>query len=93
MMIQTFAEKRRIDVPYKRDVKEIGPFLLLDKIDIWIGKNLAQRAPLQATAATLRAFLNATLNPQSHAHAPNPSSAEVQAAIAAVKALKSSTIN
>ena len=92
MAIQNFSDKRRIEVPYKRDARDIGPFLLLDRIDMWIFAKLQDRAPLQAISSSLRAFLNAALNPQSHANAPNPSSLEVQSAIAAVRALKASQI-
>lgn len=92
MVIQNFAVKRRISVPYKRDAKEIGPFLLLDKIDLWIQESLPARQPLQTTSSDLRAFLNAALNPQSHANAPNPSSLEVQSALNAVRFLKASNI-
>jgi hypothetical protein len=92
MAIQNFSEKRRIEVPFRRDAKDIGPFLLLDRIDSWIAGKLPDRATLQPISASLRAFLNAALNPQSHANAPNPSSQEVQAAIAAVRALKASQI-
>lgn len=93
MALQAFAERRRLELPYKRDIKQVGPFDLLDKIDLWISAKPATRTPLQAVSADIRAFLNAALNPQSHANAPNPSTQDVISAIAAVRALKGSSLS
>jgi AAA domain len=91
MALQIFAEKRRIKLPFKRDVRDVGPYMLLDKIDEWIAEQVA-RGPLAPVSADIRAFLNAAGNPQSHANAPNPSSQDVQTAIAAVRALRQSQV-
>ena len=85
--LRRFAEKRRLKITFKLNPKDCKTDVFLSAIDTWVDEK-PSRADIKNIVADLRAMQNGVLNPQSHADAPNPSTAEVNAAIQCVENLK-----
>lgn len=85
--LRRFANKRRIKIAFTMEPKKLIMNVFLDAIDLWADEK-ATRTAIKDITARLRAMQGGVLNPQSHADAPNPSTAEVNAAIGCVEELK-----
>lgn len=90
--IRRFAQKRKLKLPFKIDPKDVTTDVFLDAIDSWAGDKTA-RAPIKPIIADLRAMRTGVLNPQSHDGAPNPSTAEVDAALTRIEELRAAISN
>ena len=85
--IRRFAEKRNLKLQFRTDPKKYTVDNFLDAIDSWADEKQSG-IEVKDITANLRAMQTGVLNPQSHADAPNPSTAEVQSAIDEVEKLK-----
>lgn len=85
--LRQFAEKRKVKIAFKMDPKDCTTNIFLEAINLWADEK-PRRDDIKGITAALGAMQNGVLNPQSHADAPNPSTAEVNAAIEEVEKLK-----
>lgn len=90
--LRRFAQKRNLKLPFKIDPKAINTDTFLDAINGWADAKTT-RASLKPIIASLWAMRTGVLNPQSHDGAPNPSTAEVDAAITQITALQAAISN
>ena len=90
--LRRFAEKRRVRLAFKMEPKDCTTDVFLSAIDSWADEKPV-RSEIKDITALLGAMQTGVLNPQSHADAPNPSTAEVESAIEEVGKLKAAITN